>query len=107
MSAYRDYLDNGGNPDGWETYAKTRNDETRAKAAQAFKDRWASGQKIAGNDVANRLRASGVRVPGSIANALQHNDTLVCLVSVTGRGLGRAEAKKIHKFVSENMGDGN
>lgn len=107
MSAYRDYINNGGNPDNWEAYAKARNAETRAKAAQAFKDRWASGQKIAGNDIANRLRASGILVPETIAQALQHDETLVSLVSVTGRGLGRAEAKKIHKFVSENMIDGN
>ena len=106
MSAYRDFINNGGNPDNWEAYAKAKNEETRARAVASLKHRWAAGQKIAGNDIANLLRSSGVRVPETIARALQHDETLICRVSVTGRGLEIKVAAKIHKFVSENMIDG-
>jgi hypothetical protein len=93
-----------GNKDSdWEEYAAEQNSISRARAQEAMKRQWDSGEKIGGNGIANHLRSKGIAIPESISRGLDHDDTKVSKLSVEGRGMKRAEASKIHKFVSESM----
>ena len=95
-----------GNKDSdWEKYAAEQNAASKSKAQTAIKQKWESGEKVSGNDIANHIRQKGISIPESLSKGLQHDDTKVSKETVAGRGMGRSEAAKIHKFVSLSMLD--
>lgn len=99
---HREFINAGHIEAEWDVYAAERNAESRARNQAALVESWRSG-KANGNDIANLLRGRGVPIPESIAHALQHDDTTVSRTEVSGRGMKRPEAQKIHKWVSEQM----
>lgn len=103
MSAYQEFINNGGKDSDWEEFAARKNAEFKEAKRKEFILNWQSGKELNGNCIANHLRAANVLVPSVINKVLQHDDTRVSLTSVTARGLKRTEARKIHEFVVSAM----
>ncbi len=86
----------------WDAYAAEQNRLSREHGEQRIIANW-KGAGVAGNDIANIMRNHGILIPDSISKALQHDDTVVSVTMVEGRGINRSEAFVIHKWVSEQM----
>ncbi len=99
---HREFIASGKTEAEWDVYAAEQNQLSRERGQAVIAEKWRSGS-VAGNDIANLLRSRGVVIPENIKKALQHDDTTVSVTSVSGRGMSRTEASRIHKWVSEQM----
>jgi hypothetical protein len=100
--SHREFIASGKTEAEWDTYAAEQNRLSRERGNAAVVTKWQGGG-VQGNDIANLLRAQGVVVPEEIGKVLQHDDTVVSATGVTGRGLKRPLAQRVHRWVSEQM----
>ena len=105
FSAYRDFINGGGKDSDWEAHKAKLDGESAKKAHTAMGDNWKAGKPIAGINIANHLRSQSRQLSADLHQLLQHQDTEVSKESVTGRGVNKATAKKLHKAVSEHMNE--
>jgi len=100
---YKQFIAAGNNDRDWEAYSGEVNARSREKHQSAFISKWKSGEKLNGNDVAMHLKNRGVELPPDVSRALQDDDTTITATSVSGRGMSKSEAAKIHRAVNGAM----
>ena len=103
MTSYEQFIANGNPSSEWEAHRIEANKISRLGREKDFITKWKSGSKINGNDIVNYLRDKNIEIPLDIKRALQHDNTTVSLISVSGQGMARPEANKIHKFIVTKM----
>lgn len=101
---YKEFIASGHKDSEWDAYLEDANQKSATKARKTIASKWIEGFELDGNTVANFLRAVGVPFPQGLSMLLQHDDTTVSSTSVTGRGVKKLLAKKLHKAVSLAMG---
>ena len=100
---HSDFIAQGKTEAEWDAYAKKRNKLSRERDQAKLIAGW-RGSGANGADIHNVLRSRGITVPNTaFGTALDHSDTRVSALHVSGRGMKRGEANKLHKWVSENM----
>lgn len=99
---YQEFKNSGRSDAEWDAYRIEQNKLSRERGIKRLLDGW-RGAGISGSDVVNLLRSKDIEVPDAIKKVLEHDDTVVSSTSVTGRGLSRAAASKVHKWVSSEL----
>lgn len=99
---HKEFIAQGKTEAEWDVYAVEQNRLSREHGQQRTIELW-QGEGVSGNDIANLLRTQGIAIPSTILKGLQHNDTVVSSTSVISRGMSRAEASTIHKWVSKQL----
>lgn len=101
--SYKEFLAAGNKDSDWEEYAKNANSESKSVREKEFVETWVNGGDVAGVNIANHLQARGIDLPDSLRNAIQDRGTTISRTAVSGHGIRKPLARKIHKFVSESM----
>ena len=100
--SYKEFISSGRKESEWDGYRKEQNAISRKAGIEKIAKAFRGEEGVNGNDIANLLHAANVEIPDSVSKGLTHDDTKVKSTGVSGK-MGKAEAKKIHQFVSEQM----
>lgn len=103
-TAYREFIASGRPDSEWEAYREETNAIIRQKWLVDVLAKWRRGDDVHGSSIVFLLNSRGVCIAPGIHSTLCHDDTTVSLTQVSARGIGQREAKRIHQFVSAQMG---
>lgn len=98
---YREFINSGKTDSDWDAYAAEQNKISRARGIQTIIDSFYS-TGVSGISISHLLATKNVNAPGKLLKLLEHDDTVVSSTHVYGK-VKRAEAKELHKWVSDQM----
>jgi hypothetical protein len=102
MTAYQDFIQNGGKESDWPAHAERLNAISRENGVKTIINLWKTSG-VSGNAIVNLFRQKDITIPDKIKMTLQNDDTEISSTSVTGRGISKFTAKKIFTFVSNTI----
>lgn len=96
MGAYQNYISAGHTPEEWDIYREQQSRLSRAASPGIIIANFHAGVEMSGNDILGVLDD----LPADIKRTLTAHDTAVSKTSVSGRGIGKRQMKRVHQYVS-------